>query len=117
MDRRAFWNCLGAHVWLKAIGSTLSITLFFVGYFAVLNHPVFPVRTMPVLALDRMIPILPTSVWLYFSLWVYVCLPAAIMDSRALLGRYLLGSSLLAGSGLAVFLLIPPALTQKGLSP
>ena len=63
-----FCRRIGAHFWLKAIGSTLSISAFFVAYFYVMNHPVFPVRVMPILGPDRWIPVLPWTVWIYFSL-------------------------------------------------
>ena len=32
-------QCLGALPWLEGIGSTVVISVFFIGYFYVLNHP------------------------------------------------------------------------------
>ncbi|MCC5835754.1 MAG: phosphatase PAP2 family protein [Opitutales bacterium] len=103
-----------AHCILKGIGSPLAIGLFFVGYFFVLQNPIFPVRMVQVLAIDRWIPLLPWSVWLYFSLWAYVCLPQALMRELRPMGHYLLGATALSGLGLLIFVLSPTAVPAWG---
>lgn len=95
--------------WLKCIGSTVVISAFFVGYFLVLNHPGGPVAEMPLLSLDRWLPVIPASAWVYFSLWVYICLPSSLMCSAKALGYYLMGAFLLSVSGLSIFYFMPTA--------
>lgn len=98
-----------SHFWLKSIGSTVVISAFFVAYFHVLNHPVFPVRVMLLVAVDGWVPVVSSSVWVYFSLWVYICLPSALMRTRGMLGIYLLGAFVMSAAALAVFIFFPTA--------
>lgn len=98
--------------WLKSIGPTLAISSFFVAYFWVLRAPLFEVRVMPVFAVDRWIPVVPFTAWIYFSLWVYICLPVALMHRRSELGVYFSGALLLSLVGLSVFLLWPSAVPE-----
>jgi len=100
---------LVALFWLKTLGATLAISSFFVAYFAVLKHPVFTVREMPLLPLDLWIPILPSSGWVYFSLWVYICIPSSMMYRASQLGIYLLGALILSVIGLSIFFFFPTA--------
>jgi hypothetical protein len=97
------------HGWVKGAGSTGAIGLFFVGYFFALHYPVFSVQRIPALVIDNWIPILPWSVWVYVSLWVYICLPQALMKEMRPMGHYLLGAAALAGLGLVTFVLWPTA--------
>jgi membrane-associated phospholipid phosphatase len=69
---------------------------------------------VPVFELDRWVPILPWSVWVYFSLWIYVCIPQALMRELRPMGYYLLGATLLAVLGLAIFVLWPTAVPDWG---
>lgn len=105
---------VAAHYLLKGIASPLAIGFFFAAYFLVLQNPIFPVRMVPVLGIDRWIPVLPWSVWLYFSLWVYVCLPQTLMRELRPMGHYLLGAAVLSGIGLLVFIVWPTAVPEWG---
>ncbi|MFH1499386.1 MAG: polysaccharide deacetylase family protein [Verrucomicrobiota bacterium] len=97
----------GAHFWLKAVGATVIMTVFFVGYFAVLRHPLFPVTTVPATWIDALVPLQPWTLIPYFSLWVYVTLPPSWMtDRRELLG-FGAGAAALGVVGLGIFLLWP----------
>jgi membrane-associated phospholipid phosphatase len=92
---------------VKIIGTTLVMTGFFLAYFWVLNHPFFPVTTMPLTAIDRLIPFQPDTLPLYFSLWFYVSLaPALLADRREIIsyGPVAVGMSAI---GLGIFLLWP----------
>jgi len=100
---------LGTLLWLKSIGSTVAISVFFVLYFYVLNNPVFPVVEMPLLALDRYAPVVPWSAWIYFSLWIYICIPSSLMVLASELGHYLMGAAILSIIGLSIFFLLPTA--------
>lgn len=64
---------------------------------------------MPLLAPDRWFTVVPESVWIYFSLWVYICLPMSLMDQANELRHYLMGAILLALSGLGIFYCLPTA--------
>lgn len=91
----------------KTAGLTLGMSLFFIAYFAVLRHPLFPVAIMPVTALDRLIPFRPAALPLYFSLWFYVSLVPAFMIDRRELVSYTLAAVGISGVGLGIFLLWP----------
>lgn len=91
------------------IGTTLGMTVFFIVYLWVLNHPIFPLTVMPLTALDRLIPFQPAALPLYLSLWFYVSLaPALLIDRRELLS-YGLAAVALSVIGLGLFLLWPTA--------
>ena len=67
------------------MGTTLGMMSFFAAYFWVLHHPLFPVTTMPLTAVDRLIRFRPETLPLYLSLWFYVSLvPALLIDRREL---------------------------------
>jgi len=100
---------LKAQIWLKSFGIPSFMTLFFVGYFLILNHAFFPVTVMPVTSVDQFIPY-QTSAWLlYVSLWVYVQLPPSLIDSRRELILYGWTAAGVGLAGFAVFLLWPTA--------
>lgn len=98
-----------AQLWLKSLGIPGFIALFFVAYFLLLHFPLFPVTVMPATALDRWIGFHPWAIVLYFSLWVYVCLPPALCDSRATLLSCLSAASGLSLVAMLVFLFWPTA--------
>ncbi len=98
---------LVAHFWLKAIGETMAITLFMVVYFYVMRNPLFPVRVMPLMTPDHWAPLLPWTTWVYFSLWIYICIPTVFMGARQVLWNYFLGALLMAIIGLGVFVGYP----------
>jgi membrane-associated phospholipid phosphatase len=83
------------------------MALFFFAYFLVLHHPLFPVTTMPLTALDRLIRFRPEALPLYLSLWFYVSLvPALLMDRRELVS-YILAVGGMSIIGLGIFLRWP----------
>lgn len=104
----AAWSRYKADWFAKALGTTLYITLFMVVYFTLLRHPLFPVRSMPLTALDRLIPFAPWSFALYASLWLYISLVPALLNRRELPG-YLAAVTTLSLLGFALFLFWPTA--------
>ncbi len=96
-----------AHFWLKSLGTTAIMTVFFIAYFHLLRHPDGPVTTMPLTAVDRWIGFQPWALPIYLSLWFYVCLPPTLMVSRGELVRFGLGISAVCLVGLGVFALWP----------
>ena len=93
----------------KFIGTTLGMTAFFVVYFWLLHHPLFPITTMPLTAVDRWIPFWPGALVLYGSLWFYVSLAPALLTDRRELISYLLATTVLSVIGLGIFLVWPTA--------
>lgn len=103
------WPRVRRHFLLKAVGISAFMTLFFVAYFHLLNHPIRPVRPMPLTAVDRALPFTPAALPLYLSLWVYVSLPPTLIACRRELERYGAVIGLVCLTGLACFLLWPTA--------
>ena len=112
----ARWAQLGERLracfWLKAIGTTTLMSLFFVGYFHLLRHPVQPAFEMPLSAIDRWIGFQPWALWPYVSLWVYVALPPALLPNARELIRYGWWIAGLCMAGLACFYLWPTAVPR-----
>ena len=99
---------------LKLIGLTLGIGAFFVGYFRLLNHPVFPVAIMPITAFDRLIGVHPEALVLYVSLWLYVPLAFALQKHRRDLFERAGAAVVLGGIGLGIFFRWPTAVPDFG---
>lgn len=91
----------------KMIGTTLGMMLFFAGYFVVLQHPLFPVTTMPLTAVDRLVGFHPGALPLYLSLWIYVSLVPALLITRRELVSYAVTVAGMSAIGLGIFLLWP----------
>jgi membrane-associated phospholipid phosphatase len=89
------------------MGTALGMTLFFFAYFWVLHHPLFPVTTMPLTAIDRLIRFRPEALLLYLSLWFYVSLVPALLFDRRELVSYALAAVGISVIGLGIFLLWP----------
>ena len=94
---------------VKMIGVSLGMTVFFVIYFRLLNHPMFPVAIMPLTAVDRFIGFWPGALPLYLSLWIYVSLGAALLKNRRELLSWSVAAVALSAIGLGIFLLWPTA--------
>lgn len=109
---RAFWNRLTSHIVLKSIGIPIFMALFFVGYFQLANHPLFPVTSIPLTGLDRLIGFQPWALGLYISLWIYVSIPPGLMVDRRELLLYGLAASGLSLAGMVVFFFWPTATPQ-----
>ncbi|MGA9574721.1 MAG: phosphatase PAP2 family protein [Lysobacterales bacterium] len=93
----------------KSVGPTIAITTFFVAYFYVLNNPYFTAQLMPVLPIDHWVPVISWTAWVYFSLWVFICFPQALMGDRRVMLYYLGGAFLLSIIGLSIFFFYPTA--------
>ncbi|WP_309384966.1 phosphatase PAP2 family protein [Cerasicoccus frondis] len=100
---------LPTHQWLKLVGHTVAISSFMFVYLYVMQHPIFPVKIMPAMPPDDWTPLLPWTTWVYFSLWIYICMPSVLMASRAALWNYFLGALLMAVIGLGIFVGYPTA--------
>ncbi len=93
----------------KMLGTTLGMTVFFLVYFWVMDHPFFAITGMPLTVVDGWIGFQPAALPLYLSLWFYVSLaPALVIDRRELLS-YGLAAVALSVIGLGIFLFWPTA--------
>lgn len=106
---RQLWRGLTAHVGLKMLAGWLIAGVFFAGYFLLLKFPLFPVRSMPVIAIDEWIAFWPGALWLYVSLWLYIALAPGLLTDRRELLRYYVAMLGLSLAGMTVFLLWPTA--------
>jgi len=96
------------------IGTATGMTVFFIAYFAVLKHPVFPVTVVPLTVIDGWIGFQPWTLPLYLSLWFYVSLaPALLTDGRELVS-YAVAWVALSVIGLGIFLVWPTAVPPPG---
>ena len=94
---------------LKAVGITAFMTIFFVAYFHLLNHPRYPVTSMPLTWVDTAIPFFAPALPIYASLWLYVSLAPTLIDDRRALIRYGWVIAAVLLTGLGCFLLWPTA--------
>lgn len=102
-------HALGQHMMLKAIGTPAFIAVFFAAYFYLLKYPTGPVTVMPMLWLDHAIAFEPRAMVLYVSLWVYVSLPPALLETQRALFYYALAIGATCLIGLLVFYVYPTA--------
>lgn len=100
---------------VKLAGVPVFITLFFIGYFFVMGHPLFPQRTMPFTALDRLVGFQPAALFLYLTLWVYVSLAPAFMDDISELTACALIATGIAVAGFAFFLVWPTSVPRQNI--
>lgn len=93
--------------WLKFLGTSAWVWVFFMGYFHTLRHPVHPVTVMPLTVVDAWIPFLPWMLAPYLSLWVYVGVAPGMLRNFRSLVIYGLWAGALCVSGLALFYFWP----------
>jgi PAP2 superfamily len=105
------------YLWLKAIGISLFMWVFFVAYFHLLRNPVHAVTPMPLTALDHAIPFQPGTVIAYLSLWLYVGIPPGLLLGFRQLVVYGLWAAALCLTGLACFYAFPTAVPPLALDP
>lgn len=101
---------LVSHALLKCIGITLFISLFFIAYFYVLNHPASPTTIIPLTFLDSLISFQPIALPIYLSLWVYVVIPPIIIIKLDELYAFTISVALMSIVGLLIFYIWPTAI-------
>ena len=97
------------HFFLKSIGTTVFISVFFVLYFHLLRNPTYSATVMPVIWLDHWVSFQPLALPAYLSLWLYVSLMPAFFATRSELYRYGLAMALMCAFGLMIFYVWPTA--------
>jgi len=113
-DPHLFWpdqlrSRFVAHWPLKTLLIPLFMSGFFIGYFHLLRHPLFPITTIPLTALDRLISFHPAAVWIYASLWFYAVFAAAVLRGRREFLVYGIAVVTLTVAGFGTFLFWPNA--------
>ncbi|MGB9429030.1 MAG: phosphatase PAP2 family protein [Gammaproteobacteria bacterium] len=103
------------HWLLKMLGTPACMALFFVGYFWLLKHPVFPVTVMPSTGFDRLVGFHPWSIALYASLWLYISLVPLLLYTRRELLPYLSAAMMLSVSGFVIFFFWPTAVPKPNI--
>jgi hypothetical protein len=93
--------------WIKLVGTTAWVWVFFVAYFQLLRHVAYPVTTMPLTPLDALVPLVPAMMAPYLSLWFYVGIAPSLQASFRELLAYGFWSALLCAIGLAIFYRFP----------
>ena len=96
----------------KMTGTILGMSAFFVIYFWLLNHPLFPITTIPLTTVDRLIGFWPEALPLYVSLWIYVPLAPALLKNRREAVSYVVAVTVLSVVGFGIFLLWPTDLPK-----
>ncbi len=105
--RAELWVRMRRHFALKLVGTTAYVWLFFMGYFHLLKHPVYPVTVMPLTALDHWIPFMPQTLYAYLTLWIYVGIAPGLQLTFRDLVVYGLWVGALLLTGLGLFYLWP----------
>jgi membrane-associated phospholipid phosphatase len=103
---------LKAHWRFKLVAGLIIFIAFFIGYFLLLNFHIFPVREMPVTALDRLIPFQPDALLLYLSLYLYILFAPWLLDNKQDLNACCLALSGVGLVGLVIFLFWPTAIPR-----
>ena len=115
-DSRGWLRSLHTRVatlwWLKALGNTVFLVVFFQLYLWLQKNPLFAVTQIPATALDDWIGFQPWTITLYLSLWVYTALPVALQPDKPRLMRYAGTISVLCLVALLVFLVWPTSVSD-----
>lgn len=103
-------TALCSQVLFKSTGITIFISLFFIAYFHVLNHPAYPTTIIPLTYLDKLIGFQPLALPIYLSLWLYVAIPPALITKGEELFAFTLSIALMSIAGLTIFYFWPTAI-------
>lgn len=103
---------LKAHWRFKLLAGMIIFIAFFGGYFLLLNFHIFPVRVMPVTALDRLIAYQPDNLLLYLSLYLYIPLAPWLLDNKRDVNNCCLALSGLCLAGLIIFFVWPTTILR-----
>ncbi len=103
------------HWLLKMLGVTAYMTLFLMGYFWLLKHPMYPVTVIPEIGLDRLISFQPWCIVFYASLWLYISLVPLLICSWQELAPYFGAVTVLSLAGFAIFFFWPTVVPKLGI--
>ena len=109
------WLRFRSLFWLKTIGITGFMTLFFTAYLYLLKNPSGETTVMPLTVVDDWIGFNPWSLSIYLSLWVYTSLAPGLLAHRRDLERYGIAIGAVCLFGLACFYFFPTAVPVSDL--
>lgn len=96
-------------LWLKIVGTTAFMWIFFIAYFHLLRNPAGLVQVLPLTWVDHAVPFQPGAFVAYVSLWFYVGIPPGLMVRVHDALIYAAWGTALCLTGLALFWLWPTA--------
>jgi membrane-associated phospholipid phosphatase len=116
MTQSAHWLTEVRHrvrtlTWLKALGNTVFLVVFFHLYLGIQQQPAYEVTQIPATAVDHWIGFQPWAVGVYLSLWVYTALPVALQPDFRQLARYGRVACVLCAVGLLTFHFFPTSVS------
>jgi len=97
----------------KTMLSVVLTSLVWTAYLLLQWHPFFRVTILQPSGLDRMIPFVPSTVYLYESLLLLMPIAPWLMKSKAELNQYTKGLLAVSLAGFVFFLLYPTAITRS----
>ena len=112
-DWGGLWQRMKTLFWLKLLGVSAFMWVFFLAYFQTLRHPQYPVFVMPLTWVDSWVQFQPWSLVAYLSLWLYVGIPAGLMPGLRALLAYGAWAALMCIVGLAIFHFFPSAVPRS----
>lgn len=104
------------HWCLKAIGTMLFTGVFFKIYFYLLKNSFFTITLVPLSVVDHNIHFQPSFLYVYLSLWVYVSLVPAIMNTKKELLYYGTYIGILCLVGISFYLFFPTIIPPSGIN-
>jgi len=101
-------SLLTAH-WRLKIALTLALNLLFWGGYGYLgHHALFPLRAVPLTALDRSVPFQPFPwAWIYLSQYIFVPALPWLLTARQAIRRYAVGVLIMSLASFSIFLFLP----------
>jgi membrane-associated phospholipid phosphatase len=94
--------------WVIKLMLGLGLCVMFAAIYLIPQHyPIFPVTAMQLLRIDRMIPFMPSSVYLYESLYLIMPVAPWLMKTKAELSQYSKGIILMNIVGFGFFFFVP----------
>jgi membrane-associated phospholipid phosphatase len=103
--------------WIKTVGISCFMTLFFVAYFHVLRHPSQAPMAMPLTPLDAWVPFQAGWLWVYVSLWVYTGVLPGVLGTVRELARFGAWIGALCVLALGIFYFWPTAVPIEAMAP
>jgi hypothetical protein len=113
--RATAWRRFRTDHLLKTVGTIGFMAAFFPAYFYLLRWPVQAPFVMPLTWVDRHLPFSPYALPVYLSLWLYVSIPPALLDSRRRLYAYGAAAAVMCLIGLGCFRYFPTEVGPTGI--
>lgn len=113
----SLWRIIVAEWKIKFLLGGVITVLFWAAYFRLEQLSHSSVTQMPALAIDRMVPFMPSTAFVYVSQFVTVPLVVWLMTSRRQLLRCCHGLLLLMSVSFLVFYFWPTVISRPGIVP